>query len=58
MNATYSTRIAGLAVAVLMTFAINGTMLLGFDAVAKDATSAQQSATVALKTVNIVGHRS
>ena len=59
--ATYRTsRLAGLAFAVLMTVAVNGGMLMKFDNVAAAATLAQsiQAPRVAvLETVTIVGQR-
>ena len=58
MNTTYTTRFAGLMVAMLMTLAVNGGMLLSFDDVAKDETLAQEKVSVTLETVTIVAHRS
>ena len=48
-------------VAVLMSVAINGTMLLKFDAVAQEgviANSGKTPTVVTLGTVNVVAHRS
>lgn len=58
MNTTYTTRFAGLMIAMLMTLAVNGGMLWSFDKVAKNDTPAQDKVTVTLQTVNIVAHRS
>ncbi len=59
--ATYRTsRLAGLAFAVLMTVAVNGGMLVAFDLVATDATlahTAQASHVAVLDTVTVVGRR-
>ena len=56
MNTNRTTRFAGLLVAVLMTFVINGAMLLKFDAVAQEATLVNNDAM--LRTVNLVAHQS
>ena len=60
MNTNRTTRFAGLLVAVLMTVAINGAMLLKFDSVAQEgyAGSGQSATVVTLDTVNVVAHRS
>jgi hypothetical protein len=61
MNTSYVTRISGLLIAVLMTVAINGTMLLKFDAVAQEgvlANSGKTPTVVTLGTVNVGAHRS
>ena len=61
MNTTRTTRFAGLLVAVLMSVAINGAMLLKFDAVAHEgviANSGQTPAVVTLDAVSIVAQRS
>ena len=61
MNTSYVTRISGLLIAVLMTVAINGTMLLKFDAVAQEgviANSGKTPTVVTLDAVNIVAQRS
>lgn len=52
-----STRLAGLSLAMLMTLAIQGSLLLGFDAAARPDPSAPALAVV-LPTVNIVAQRS
>ena len=61
MNTSYVTRISGLLIAVLITVAINGTMLLKFDAVAQEgmiANSGKTPTVVTLGTVNVGAHRS
>ena len=60
MNTDHTTRFAGLLVAVLMTVAINGAMLLSFDALAQvgHASSSQNPTVMTLSTINIVAHRS
>lgn len=60
MNTNRTTRFTGLFVAVLMTVAINGAMLLKFDAVAHEgvASNAQAPTHVTLSTVHVVAHRS
>ena len=61
MNTTYTARAGAFMVAVVMTVAINGAMLWGFDVVAKEASlaqTAQQSTQVTLESVTVVGHRS
>jgi hypothetical protein len=60
MNTNRATRFAALLVAVMITVAINGAMLLEFDAVAQEGyASGGQTQTVAtLGTVNVVAHRS
>ena len=61
MNTSYVTRISGLLIAVLMTVAINGTMLLKFDAVAQEgviANSGKTPTVVTLDAVSIVAQRS
>lgn len=59
--ATHRTsRLAGLAFAVLMTVVVNGGMLASFDRVATEATSAHSAQTrnvAVLDTVTVVGHR-
>lgn len=55
-----TTRFAGLAFAVLMAVAVNGSMLMKFDSVATAATLAQNakaSNVAVLETVTIVGQR-
>jgi hypothetical protein len=55
MNTATTTRFAALAIALVMTVAVNGTTLFMFDAVAK---SSQTAATVvALDTVTITAKR-
>ena len=56
MNTNRTTRLVGLLVAMLMSVAINGTMLLKFDAVAQEgyAISGQTQTVVTLGTVNVV----
>jgi hypothetical protein len=60
MNTNRTTRIAALLVAVLMTIAINGAMLLKFDAVAQEghASNGKAPTVVTLNTVNVATHRS
>jgi len=60
MNTNRKTRFAGLLFAVLMTVAINGTMLLKFDSVSQEAyaASGQTPTMVRLTTVNVVARRS
>ncbi len=60
MNTNRTTRFAGLLVAVLMTVAINGAMLMKFDSMAHDgyASNGQTPTVVTLGTVNVVGARS
>lgn len=60
MNTNRTTRFAGLLVAVLMTVAINGALLLKFDSVAQEgyASTAQMPSVVTLGTVNVVAQRS
>lgn len=60
MNTNRTTRFTGFLVAVLMTVAINGAMLLKFDAVAQEgyASNGQAATAVTLGTVSIVAHRS
>lgn len=60
MNTNRTTRFAGLFVAVLMTVAINGAMLMKFDSVAQEgyASSGQTPAVATLGTVNVVARRS
>ena len=53
-------RISGFAFAVLMAVAVNGSMLLKFDAVAANAAMAQNTLTsgvAVLDKVTVVGHR-
>jgi hypothetical protein len=59
MNTNRTTRFAGLLLAVLMTLAINGVMLLKFDSVARQeyAGSARTPTVVTLGTVNVVAQR-
>ncbi len=59
MNTNRTTRFAGLFVAVLMTVAIHGAMLLKFDAVAQEghASTGQTPTVVTLGTVNVVAQR-
>ena len=57
MNTNRTTRIVGLLVAMLMSVAINGAMLLMFDTVAKEgalANSGQTPTVVTLEAVSIV----
>jgi len=61
MSTTRTTRIAGFLVAVLMTVAINGAMLLKFDAVAQEgvlAHSGQTPTVVTLEALSIAAQRS
>ena len=61
MNTNRTTRFAGLMIAVLMTFGINGAMLCKFDAVAHEgvfASNPQLPAMVTLESVNITTRRS
>jgi hypothetical protein len=58
MNTTYTTRFAGLMVAMLMTLVVNGGMLWSFDNASKDETLAQDKVFVTLETVTIVAQRS
>jgi len=60
MNTNRATRFAGLLVAVLMTVAINGAMLLTFDSVAQEgyASNGQAQTVATLGTINVVAHRS
>lgn len=60
MNTNRTTRLTGFLIAVLMTAAINGAMLLKFDAVAHEgnASNAQAPTVVTLGTASIVVHRS
>jgi hypothetical protein len=60
MNTIRSTRFAGLLMAVTMTVAVHGAVLLTFNSAAQESqASAGQSPTlVTLDTVNIVAHRS
>ena len=61
MNTNRTTRLVGLLVAMVMSVAINGTMLLKFDAVAQEgviANSGKTPTVVTLGTVNVVAHRS
>lgn len=58
MNTTYTTRFAGLMVAMLMTLVVNGGMLWSFDNASKDETLAQGKVFVTLETVTIVAQRS
>ncbi|MEI8030674.1 MAG: hypothetical protein WCH35_12910 [Comamonadaceae bacterium] len=60
MNTNRTTRFAALLVAVLITVAINGAMLLKFDAVAQEgyASNGQTRTVVTLNTVNVLAHRS
>ena len=60
MKTTYTTRFAALSVAVLMSVAINGAMLAGFDSVAQAgavANSGQTPTVVTLETVTTVARR-
>lgn len=61
MTTTYTTRFAALIVAVLMSVAIQGVMLSGFDAVAQAglvANSGRTPTVVTLERVTIVARRS
>jgi hypothetical protein len=60
MNTNRSTRFAGLLMAVTMTVAINGAMLLMFNSVAQDgyASNAQAQTVLTLDRVTVVAHRS
>ena len=61
MNTNRTTRLVGLLVAVLMSVAINGTMLLKLDTVAQEgviANSGKTPTVVTLATVNVGAHRS
>ena len=61
MNTNRTTRIVGLLVAVLISVAINGAMLLKFDTIAKEgalANSGQTPSVVTLESVSIVAQRS
>ncbi|MFZ4481839.1 MAG: hypothetical protein ACOYNZ_18310 [Rhodoferax sp.] len=60
MNMNRTTRFAGLLIAVLMTVAINGAMLLTFDSVAQEghARNGQAQTVVTLDAANVVAHRS
>ena len=57
MNTNRTTRLVGLLVAMLMSVAINGTMLLKFDAIAQEATLVHRNV-VMLDAVNVVAHQS
>ena len=60
MKTTYTTRFAALSVAVLISVAINGAVLSGFDAVAQAgivANSGQTPTLVTLETVTVVARR-
>lgn len=59
-TSTRTTRLAGFTVAVLMSVAVNGGMLLKFNSVATEASLAQAAQTrnvAVLETVTVVGHR-
>ena len=60
MNTNRTTRFTGLLIAVLITVAINGAMLLKFDSVAQAeyASNGQNPTVVTLGTANVVTHRS
>ena len=61
MNTNRTTRLVGLLVAMLMSVAINSTMLLKFDAVAQEgviANSGMIPTVVTLDAVSIVAQRS
>ena len=60
MNTSNITRFTGLLIAVLMTIAIEGAMLLTFDALAQQgyASSGQTPTVVTLGTVSVVAARS
>ncbi len=60
MNTNRTTRFAGLLLAVLITVAVNGAMLLKFDSVAQEgyASNGQGPTVVTLGTVEVVAHRS
>jgi len=61
MNSDRTTRFVGFIIAVMMTAAIHGAMLLTFDAVAQEgavASGSQTPTVVMLDAVNIVAHRS
>lgn len=55
MNTPYTTRLAGLLAAVLMTVVINGAMLWKFDAVAHESTMAHSGETPTVVTLHTVG---
>ena len=62
MKSTRTTHIAAFVAALVMSIAVNGGMLLKFDAVSQQAATAHETtdgnhATV-LATVTVVGHRS
>ncbi len=60
MKTTYTTRFAALSVAVLISVAVNGAVLSGFDSVAHAAVvanSGQTPTVVTLETVTIVARR-
>jgi hypothetical protein len=60
MNTSRSTRFAGLLMAVTMTVAVNGAVLLMFNSAAQDglASAGQTPTVVTLATVTVVAHRS
>jgi hypothetical protein len=60
MNTSRSTRFAGLLMAVTMTVAVNGAVLLMFNSAAKDgyASNVQAQTEVTLDLVTVVAHRS
>lgn len=54
MRTPYTTRLAGLAVAVVMTATVHGAMLWQFDGVAQNAAQIQCAQTRALATLDTV----
>ncbi len=60
MKTSRTTTIAAFVTAFVLSIALNGGMLMKFDAVSQDATMAQHNAanTVQLSTVTVVGKRS
>jgi hypothetical protein len=60
MNTNRTTRFTALLVAVMMTVAINGAMVLKFDSVAQEgyASNGHAPTVVTLDTVNVVAHQS
>jgi hypothetical protein len=59
MNTSRTTRFAGLLMAVTMTVAVHGAVLLTFNSAAQDgyASNAQAQAIMTLDTVTVVVHR-
>jgi hypothetical protein len=60
MNTTRTTRFAGLLMAVTMTVAVHGAVLLTFNSASQDgyASKSQAQTVVTLAPVVVVGHRS